>query len=195
MTKYFLNSGAVRHHPERAKKFFAEMVKELKGDPRFLVCLFAQPREDWEKKFSEYTDEFFPQGVKPIFDLAFPATFAEQIKKADVIYICGGDDHLIQYWLRKFDLPKIWEGKIIATSSASSNAMAKSFWTGDWRQGGDGLGILPIKFLAHYKSSYGADDPRGPIDWDKALAELKNYGDADLPIYALEEGDYVVIEK
>ena len=59
----------------------------------------------------------------------------------------------------------------------------------------DGLGILPIKFLAHYKSEYGADDPRGPINWESALEELKNYGDTSLPVHALKEGGYVVIEK
>ena len=57
----------------------------------------------------------------------------------------------------------------------------------------EGLNVLPIKFLAHYKSAYGAEDPRGPINWEKALEELKEYGDKDLPIYALEEGHYEVI--
>jgi len=55
----------------------------------------------------------------------------------------------------------------------------------------DGFGILPIKFLPHFKSSFGHDDPRGPIDWDKAYEELKNYKE-DLPIYALEEGEFKV---
>ena len=58
----------------------------------------------------------------------------------------------------------------------------------------EGLGIFPIKFLAHFKSKYGEDDPRGPIDWDKAYAELKEYGEKDLPIYALEEGDWKYFE-
>ena len=59
----------------------------------------------------------------------------------------------------------------------------------------DGLGILPIKFIPHYKSNWGSDDPRGSIDWEAALRELEEYGDASLPIHALEEGEYIVIEK
>ena len=54
---------------------------------------------------------------------------------------------------------------------------------------------MPIKFIPHYNSNYGVDDPRGPIDWQKAKDELAKYGDKALPIYALEEGDFVVFER
>jgi hypothetical protein len=198
MTKYILNSGGSRAYPEKAKKFFAEIVKDLGTAPRLLICYFAQPREDWEKSFAEDQStlfKFFPTGVEPTLEMAFPDTFAEQIKNSDAIFIHGGDDHLVQYWLKKFDLPKIWEGKVVATSSASSNALSKHFWTCDWRKLMDGLGILPIKFLAHYESSYGADDSRGPVNWKAGYEELKAYGDAALPVHALQEGEFVVIEQ
>lgn len=95
--------------------------------------------------------------------------------------------------LRQFDIPRIWDGKVVATNSASSHALAKHFWSCDSRRLSDGLGILPIKFLSHYQSEYGSDDPRGPIDWERALEILKNYGDTSLPVHALKEGDFVVI--
>jgi hypothetical protein len=195
MTKYILNSGGSKNYPDLAKKFFAEIVKDLGNNPHFLMCFFAQPREDWEIKFFEFKEKckMFPEGVAPIFELAFPENFEEQIKNSAVVYIHGGDDHLLQYWLKQFNIPKIWEGKVVATSSAGSDALVKYFWTCDWRKCMDGLAILPIKFLPHYKSSYGSDDPRGPIDWDKALEELKDYKET-LPIHALKEGEYVVIE-
>ena len=198
MTKYILNSGGFRDKPDLAKKFFAEMVKGLGDTPHILVCCFAQAREDWETKFvtdKETVVNLFPVGVQPILEIAFPEKFKEQVKSSDVIYIHGGDDHLVQYWLRKFDIPQIWDGKVVATSSASSHALSKYFWTCDWREAMEGLGILPIKFLAHYESSYGAHDPRGPIDWQKGYEELKVYKDSELPIYALKEGEYVIIEQ
>ena len=120
--------------------------------------------------------------IEPVFEMAMPDKFEEQLQQNDAIYIHGGDDHLMQYWLKQFDIPKIWDGKVVATNSASSHALSKHFWTCDWRQLMDGLGILPIKFLAHYKSEYGEDDPRGPIDWGTALKELESYGDTSLPI-------------
>lgn len=195
MTKYILNSGGTRKYPDLAKKFFAEVVKGFGDKPRILICYFAQPREDWEKHFADDKNtlfNFFPEGIQPIFEVAFPDRFAEQIKNSDAVYIHGGDDHLVQYWLKRFDLPKIWEGKTVAVSSASSNALSKHFWTCDWRQNMDGLGILPIKFLAHYESDYGNDDPRGPVAWQKGRQELEAYGETSLPVIALHEGEFQV---
>ncbi len=197
MIKYVLNSGGTRNNPEEGKKFFAECLKGLGDKPKLLICRFAQPREDWEKKIAEdeeRTHLLFPKEVHPMITLALPEIFEQQVKDSDIIYIHGGDDHLIQYWFKKFNIPKIWEGKVVATNSASSHVLSKHFWTCDWRQCMDGLGILPIKFIAHYKSSYGNDDPRGQIDWDKAYKELADHGDKTLPIYALKEGEFVVFE-
>ncbi len=197
MTKYVVNSGNVSGNETKAKKFFVEILKDLGDEPKILLCFFAVGREYWEAKFAEKSElllSFFPSSVHPQFFLAMPETFEKQISDSDVVYIQGGDDHLVQYWLRQFDLPKIWEGKVVATSSASSHALSKEFWTCDWRKCCDGLGILPMKFLAHFKSEYGATDPRGPIDWNKAYKELEDYGDKSLPIYALEEGDFKVFE-
>ncbi len=198
MTKYVLNSGGLKNNLPKAKEFFTEVFKGLGKKPKLLICLFAQPREYWEKEFAQYKKgikDLAPEGINPILELAFPSTFEEQIKKTDVIYVSGGDDHLLMYWLNKFNIPKIWEERVVATNSAGSNMLSKHFWTCDWRMLMDGLGVLPIKFLAHYKSLYGVDDPRGPVNWEKGYEDLKKYGDKDLPIYALEEGHFVVIEK
>jgi hypothetical protein len=197
MTKYVLNSGGLKNNVEGAKLFFAEVLKGLGDNPKLLFCFFAEKRENWEQKFPTYVEGFkawMPEGINPQFELAFPETFADQIANNDVLYMHGGDDHLIRYWLEQFNLPEIWKNKVVATNSASSDILSKSFWTCDWRQCKDGLGILPIKFIPHYDSDYGKDDPRGPIDWQKAYNELQEYGDKDLPIYALKEGEYKVFE-
>lgn len=198
MTKYVLNSGGLRKHPDLERQFCAEIVRELGDAPYVLYAFFASPREDWEQKYPEYTGRFaqaVPDGVVPTFELAMPGTFATQVNRADVIFLPGGDDHLLQYWLRKLNVPEVWKGKVVATSSASSNAVAQSYWTCDWRETHGGLDILPIKFLPHFKSDFGADDPRGPIDWDAALAELEAYGNTTLPVHALREGEFVVVER
>ena len=197
MTKYVLNSGGMRDKPELSRQFFSEMLEGFGEKPKLLICFFASPREDWEEKYQqdiESIQTLVPDGVEPVFEMASPDTFVKQVKTADAIYIHGGDDHLLQYWLKQFDIPRIFEGKTIGTNSASSHALAKHFWTCDWRKCMNGLGVLPIKFLAHFKSDYGSEDPRGPIDWNKAYNELEKYGDTSLPIYALEEGHFVVLE-
>lgn len=195
MTKYVLNSGGIKNQLQLKKQFHNELIKGLGNKPKFLMCNFAQAREYWEEKFPNYCrviEEDLPAEVKPSFKLAMPDTFEEQCRSADVIYIHGGDDILLKFWLNQFDLARLFEGKVVATNSASSDILSTHFWPCDWRFCHDGLGILPIKFIAHYESDFGYDDPRGPVDWSKGKKDLAEYGDTGLPIYALKEGEYVV---
>lgn len=197
MTKYVVNSGNIRGDMSKAKKYFAEVFKGLGNNPKVLFCFFANLREEWEESYQNYVNDFgsyLSPTVKPSFQLAMPADFIKQCKDADVIWIKGGDDHLVQYWLSQYKLRDVWRDKVVAVSSASSDAVATHFWTGDWRECFDGLGLIPMKFIAHYKSSYGDTDPRGPIDWERGYKELEDFGDKMLPIYALPEGDFKVFE-
>ncbi|TAK96693.1 hypothetical protein EPO05_01295 [Patescibacteria group bacterium] len=199
MTKYILNSGGARKDSEKLRLFLDEIVRDLGQSPRILFCFFAQKREDWEGYFAEYQQGFLrrvDKSLQPTFELAFPEKFVQQIQNCDAVYLGGGDDHLLQFWLRRYNLPEAWRGKVVAGTSAGSDALVKHFWTCDWRQCLDGLGILPIKFIPHYKSdTYGKDDPRGPINWEKAYQELSEYGDKSLSLHALEEGEFIVINQ
>jgi len=198
MTKYILNSGGSRNNLAKTDKFHKEIVHGLGQSPKILLCFFATDRQLWEEKFADYAERFLAsmdENVRPKLELAFPEKFVDQVKNNDIIIIYGGDDRLLLSWLRKYNLPEIWTSKVVAGSSAGSDVLVKQFWTCDYRQIMDGLGIVPIKFIPHYKSTYGQDDPRGPIDWERAYQDLADYGDKSLPIHALEEGEFIVIEK
>jgi hypothetical protein len=127
MTKFVLNSGGIKNAPSLKRKFHQELIKEIGNSPKFLLCNFAQGREYWEVKFQGYSNaitEDMPDGVKPTYELAMPDEFTKQCETADVIYFHGGDDHLLKYWMSKFDLGEIFKGKVVATNSASSNLLA-----------------------------------------------------------------------
>jgi hypothetical protein len=197
MTKYVLNSGGIKNQPELKKKFHRELISDRGDTPEFLLVNFAQGREYWESKFPAYSNAIavdLPESVTPSFSLAMPAEFVAQCEQADVIYFHGGDQHMLLYWMQQYDMKKLFKNKVVATNSASSDMLAQSFWTCDWRACMDGFGILPIKFIPHFKSNFGSDDPRGPVDWDKAYQELSVYGDTSLPVYALQEGEFKVFE-
>jgi hypothetical protein len=197
MTKIVLQSGGIGNQLELKKQFHQELVKGLGSAPKFVLCNFAQAREYWEAKFARYCSsisENMPEDVRPAFELAMPDVFVEQCRKADIIYFSGGDDYLLQYWMKRYDLAELFKDKVVSTNSASSDMLATCFWTCDWRECMDGLGMLPIKFIPHYQSDWGENDPRGPIDWQAAYDNLAAYGDTSLPIYALKEGEFKVFE-
>ncbi len=189
-TKLILNSGGIRNNLKLRKKFHQEMIRGFsESQINILICSFAQPREYWEQKFSGYSasiKEDLPE-YNLNFNLAMPDTFEEQIKEADIIYFNGGDDHLFGYWMDKFKF-SIFNDKILATNSGSSDYISDSFWPNDWRKPMKGKGILPIKFMSHY----GANPE---IDWAKAEKQLAEFSNPDLPIFKLKEGEYVVFEE
>lgn len=197
MTKYILNAGGTTKDAEKTSKYYAEILKGLGKNPKILYCFFAEKRENWEEKYEKYVGHFeslVDKNTQPIFEMALPDKFEQQVKESDAVIIHGGDDHLVMYWLKQFDLSRMFNGKTVAVSSASSDALSKAFYAIDWRQCMDGLGILPIKFISHYKSDWGENDTRGPIDWENIYNELEGYKE-DLPIHALEEGNFIVIEQ
>jgi len=199
MTKYVLNSGYEFKYPLKASKFIEEMIPDEKKAFSVLIVNFAQRRNMWEEKYEKLQksiNTFLPVGHIISYSLAFPDIFRKQCEQADVIYIQGGEDNLLKFYLDQFtDLESFFKNKTVVSSSAGSNYLSSYYWTCDWRSHFTGSHILPIKFLPHYLSDYGSKNPLGKINWNKALKELKNYGDDSLPVHALEEGDYVVIQK
>ena len=198
MTKYILNSGAVARYPEKNKKFILESFKTAPSNPKVLMVFFAQPRELWEAKYPKFTtaiSDILGDKYSPTYTLSMPDEFESQVELADVVMIFGGDDELLQHRLEGKDLRGLFKNKIVSVNSAGSNVLSTCYWTCDWREVQKGFGVLPIKFLSHYKSDFGDDDTmRGPIDWVQAYDDLKCYGDKSMKIYALEEADFVVID-
>lgn len=193
-----MQSGGLKTEAEAAQAYFAELLDGLGDKPKLLWCFFATLPDDCTERFEKYTKLFknyMPEGVDPINTNATVDDFEKQVREADAIYMHGGTVAPLKKILGTYDLSKLFDGKSVGTNSASSMVLARHTWSCDERVLEDGLGIFPIKFLAHFNSDYGSDDPRGPVDWEGAYEELKNYGDTNLPVYALEEGQFVVMEK
>jgi hypothetical protein len=198
MTTYILVGGGDRKSTEYGKNLAAEVYKRHPTSTlHVLSCYFAEPREDWETKFAQ-RQEWFRQvfGEEAVIKLAFPDTFREQVKQADVIYIHGGDDTLLSYYLNQYGkISEMFAGKVVVGSSAGADWLSASFWTCDWRQTREGAGLVSLNIIVHYGSNFGSSDPRGVIDWERAEAELRAQLKPGGQITRLPEGEFVVFES
>jgi len=192
MTKYILIGGYPRKALDGGKALAEEMFKGFNEPIKLLVCYFARPKLQW--KLNAIEDHLFfgnhLKGKKIEFQIAKVETFIEQLRWANTIYIRGGRTKKLFGLLKQC---KDWEkeliGKTLAGSSAGAIAISKYSYNLDNLELENGLGLLPVKVLVHYLSSYNTPN----IYWDKAYKELQEYGDRTLPIYALKEGEYVTI--
>lgn len=193
-TKYILVGGYPQRASDGGKAFADESVKGFGEPVKILDCLFARPRDNWEKAYNqdkEFFQRHLPNKVLDI-QLADPAIFLEQVKWANTIYIRGGVSEVVLAELLRqgHGWEKELEGKTLAGSSAGAHVIAKYYYGLDDLKLAEGLGFLPVKVLVHYRSDYNAPN----IDWDKAYIDLQSYKE-DLPLFALAEGQFEVFER
>lgn len=192
MTKYILIGGYIHKAEDGGEALFKEMLKDFQADKtvKVLDCTWAEPRDLWEEKFQKDKIPFLKFLKNFEFELAEPSKFVEQVKSSDVIFLRGGDStELLINSLNKIgNLAEGLSGKTVAGTSAGGDVLSKYFYNLDNPKLDEGLGLLDIKFIPHWRSDYNASN----IDWDQALKELKNYKE-DLPVYVLKEGEFVVL--
>jgi hypothetical protein len=199
VTKYILNGGGIRNVSDEGKALSTEMLKGLGDKPKVLLCFFAQPEELWQEKYDEWTRRIaacVPE-VAPEFGMSTVRDFDEQSKQFDALFVYGGEtEPLVDRLKQAGDIKELLARfKVVNGLSAGAIMLSACSWSCDTRKVAEGQGIVPVKTLVHYMSkTYGMDDPRRPIDWQKAYDELAQYGDATLPIYKLHEGESAIFE-
>ncbi len=104
------------------------------------------------------------------YQLAKTADFDNQINWADVVYLCGSSgggatERLFKVLSKVDDLRKKFDGKTIAGESAGANCLAKYCYS---RSSGviEGLGLVPVKLIAHYELGDEAAIAEMPINID-----------------------------
>jgi len=190
--RYILIGGFPWKAPDGGKKFAEELVKGFDQPVKILDCFFACDRKDWGESYIK-DQGFFAKHMPEMrleFEMAEPDRFAEQVRRADVVYIRGGSSESAIHLLGKDDSWKSYlGGKTVAGTSAGADAISKYYYDIDGLKVCEGLGLLPSKVIVHYKSDYNSPN----VDWDKAYSDLQAYNE-NLPILALAEGEFKVIE-
>lgn len=190
MTKYILIWGRISKAPDGGKSFCEELIKWIKNKPiKILDCMFASPENSWAEKhkrnntfFSKYINDFKSE-------LANPLKFIEQIKDSDIVFLNWWiPRQLISLIGNLSDFKSSLNEKIIAGSSGGADAICKYYGVGKTSNIGEGIRLLPIKFIPHWKSDY---DLWLDVDWDGLKNKLKYYKE-DLPIITLKEWEFKV---
>lgn len=190
MTKFILHGG-IRHGSQQLlseMSFFSEFIKDLPKHARVLCVYAAIDSDRWEDEFKREQEKISALMGLNAVELELGSNdaqeLAEQIVRSDAVYFRGGySSELIKSTLMKVsNLRELLKNKIVAGSSAGAYALSK-YYISVKGVLGKGLDIVSCKVMAHYTDERIAE-----------LEALKKYGE-DLPLYALKEGEYVIIEQ
>ena len=192
-TKYILVGGYPQRGINDGKGFAEELVKDFGESVSILVCLFARTREVWDEAFSQDVEAFQKHlpGKKLEIVMADPENFLEQLRRADVLYLRGGHStQLLVDTLNGYpDLKNMLSGKTVAGSSAGADAISQYYYGLDTPDEiKEGLGLLPVKVVVHYRSDYNAPN----INWDR-VDGLMESTHPEFPTINLAEGQFEVM--
>jgi len=187
MTKYILHGGHVRFINKYNNSFFAEIANSIPKSGTVLLNYFSALNKDINKYAKEDTKKLSTYGknlnIKTV--IADSKRFVQQLKLADALYMRGGRNPLIFNRLGKIkNLERLFEGKVIAGSSAGAYVLVKHFYGNITHRLRDGLGILNVKAYCHFKQK------------DTGVVKrLLEYGDKNIPLITLPVYKWVILYK
>ncbi len=157
MTKYILHGGFTRKDNELNRTFYGEVVRDIPDGGIILLIYFASRTEEHTTESFEYQIKMFTvaaHGKKINFVIATKEDFLDQLKRSDAVYFNGGSTNKLLKILRTYpDLKSLLEGKTVAGSSAGAYALAHFGASHDKPEVREGLGLVPIRVVCHYKSA------------------------------------------
>lgn len=191
-TVFILAGGNDRGTHDYAKRLEAEIAKHVTS-PKMLSCFFSHPEKEWDYWYDNW-QKWFSEKFKTSFtyDYAKKETFLNQVDTADVIYLHGGDTHLL---LESLPDTKIliehFKDKVVVGSSAGANALSKKYWSSSKAEPGQGLGIVNTNVMVHYGVPDRDGRRRTMDDWKKEEADFQAYVGSG-KITRLSEGQFIV---
>lgn len=154
LTKYILHGGEAAIINTENDKFYQEILKTAPEKAKILLVYFAKEADRIPKNKAEDIDSFTRNNIgKDLsFEVAEEEKFIEQIKNSDIIFIHGGSTIKLMNSLKNFtDLNSLFTGKIVAGESAGANALSFCCYSPSADAVVEGLGIIPVKTIPHYK--------------------------------------------
>jgi hypothetical protein len=192
MKKIILSGGYYHKAYDGGKSFCDAMVQDIHSRPiKVLDCLFGRSHDTWEQKIRD-DEQFFSKNIENVeLVIASPENFIEQIEHTDILFFQGSRPEDMMSILDTIPgWEKVLDNKVIVGSSGGASLLAKYFGVGKSTSGqprlGKGLGIVPIKFISHWKSDHGIGFE---ADWEGLYHKISNH-QKDLEVIRLADGEF-----
>lgn len=189
MKRLILMGGRPWLADDKGTHFTSVLFRYFPKEAKIAFCIFAQPESDWTETESRNIDMFesFKGNKRLSYKTMADENFYELSKWADIIYIPGGDPFELIKRLQKFNLDELWNGKVIAGSSAGADLFCTGFPFLQERKFGQGLGWVQATCIPHWRDDFNSYTD---ADWDWAEAEaIKQL--PSLPVLTIPEGEFV----
>ncbi len=155
MTRFLLHGGRLKLKNPRNDTYLQALTKDLDDNDQVLFIGFARRNEaDRNKVYEREKSLILAQTNKKIEVVnATYENLIEQIKAAKVIEITGGQSPELVTDLQNYpDFVTSLRGKVVGGSSAGACLFSRYYWYGEENTVHEGLGLLPIRLVVHYKS-------------------------------------------
>ncbi len=157
-TKFVLYGGFnPKEVTPRNFEFSQELLREAPENARVLVVPFSKEPDritpTRERVSNELNAAKWQQSIS--IEGATEEKFMDQIQNADVIYFQGGSSSKLLEVLKKYPgLKDALVGKTIGGDSGGGNVLCAFFYSPKTETVTEGLGILPLKMIPHFKEEY-----------------------------------------
>lgn len=137
--------------------FSREILREASENPKILIVPFSKEPDRVVPTAERVTKELNAQKwqQKIVTEIATEEDFVNQLQSAEIIYLQGGSSAKLISALKNYpDFEALIKGKIVAGDSGGANVLSKFYYSPSSDSVSEGLGILPIKMIPHYKEEY-----------------------------------------
>jgi len=170
----------------------AALFRYAGKSPKLAFCIFAQPESDWHATEQANTAILNANsgGRHVTYRTMTPQNVTEVSNWADIIYVPGGNSHVLKEKLASIPgLAALWDGKLVAGSSAGAVTLCERYIYLQDKTFGQGLGWVKASCIPHWRDAFETytDD-----DWDWAEEQMTSRY-PDLPVLCIPEGKYVEI--
>jgi peptidase E len=190
MKRLILMGGRPWLGEDKGKAFAEALTSGQTTKIKIAFCIFAQPESDWEvtRRANINIISKFTKNKDLEFKTLTPENFREVSSWADVVYLPGGNPHVLKEKLDLCgDIALLWDKKVIAGSSAGADMLCQHFMFLQEETISNGYGWVKVSCIPHWRSQ--ADEYKTKDFYKIESKLLEEF--PDVPVLCIPESEFV----